>query len=128
MLPEDNVVMAPGVSKKPEILDSFRQEYGNFDGGKWWYPVIPLMPAQRAEIKAPTREQCKTTAERLEQVAEAATNRLKPVLHGLVTEPEHEHRGWSFLISTAFALGGGSKIKGLILDKLRAELEKTQQV
>ncbi|MGA3028643.1 MAG: hypothetical protein ABSF98_28185 [Bryobacteraceae bacterium] len=127
VLPEDNVAIAPGVNKKPEILDAFRTEYGNLDGGRWWYPVIPLMPALRTEIKAPPREECKTTLERLEQVAEAATNRLQAVLHGFITEPEHQHGGWSFLINSFFDLGGRLKIKGMILDTLRTELAKTQQ-
>jgi hypothetical protein len=126
VLPEDNVVIAPGVRKKPEILDRFRSEYGNFEGGKWWYPVIPLMPALRPEIKAPAREECKTTAERLNEVAEAATNRLKAVLRAFAAEPEHG--AWAFLVNAFFDLGGELRLKGLILDTLRTELEKSQQV
>lgn len=128
VLPEDNIVIATGVRKKPEILESFRKEYGTLDGGKWWYPVIPLMPALRAEIKAPARDECKTTTERLEQVAEAATNRLRTVVHGFVNQPGHEHGGWSFLLATFFDLGGDARIKGLILETLRAELATSQQV
>jgi hypothetical protein len=128
LLPEDNIVLAGGVRKKPEIVEAFRREYGSYEDGAWWYPVIPLMPSVREEIKAPARAECRTTPERLDQLAEATAHRLKTVLHGFVTVPQHERGGWSFLIDAFFELGGEERVCKLVLGALRGGLEKTGQV
>jgi len=124
---EDNSTIGAGLRKKPEIADAFRREYGTETDGKWWYSIIPLMPPLREEIKVPPRSEFKTTPERLEQVADAAANRLKTVLHALASGPG-QHSAWPFLIGAIFDLGGESKIKSLILDTLKTELGKLEQV
>lgn len=128
VLPEDNVTIAAGVAKKPEIMDAFRQAYGQNIAGKWWYSIVPLMPSLRAEITVPPRATFKTTSSRLEEVASAATNRLESVVNAFVNQPGHEHKGWSLLLKALFDFGGGSRIKSLILSSLTTQLSKTQQV
>jgi len=64
----------------------------------------------------------------MEQVASAATDRLKTVLHALLNEPGDMHGGWSFIISAIFDLGGAAKIRGKIRDLLTAELTRTGQI
>jgi hypothetical protein len=127
-LPEENTTIAPGATKKPEIQGAFRQTFGQNIDGKWWYSVIPLMPALQAEVTIPPRAEFKTTAARLDEVAEAATGRLESVINAFVNQPGHEHKGWSLLLKAIFDFGGTSRIKSLILDSLTTELSKTQQV
>ncbi|HVW84695.1 MAG TPA: hypothetical protein VHB50_08435 [Bryobacteraceae bacterium] len=122
------MAIAAGLAKKAELLDSFRREYGQQIDGRWWYSIVPLMPQLRTEIAVPPREGFRTTEARLEQVADAATNRLKAVLHAFVRQPGEEHGGWSFLISAIFDLGGASKIRSFILDKLKSELRRSGQL
>jgi hypothetical protein len=127
-LPGDNVAIAAGVSKKPELQQAFDAEYSFVENGVRWYPVIPLMPSVRGEVTVPARDQFKTTPERLEQVADAAMNRLKAVLHAFANPQGHGHPVWSFLLSVIFDLGGASKIRGMILDALKSELGQAGQV
>jgi len=127
-LPEENIAIAAGVTKKPEIMDTFRQAFGQNIDGKWWYSVIPLMPRLRREITVPSRATFKATPARLAEVAAAATNRLERVVNAFVNQPGHEHKGWSLLLKALFDFGGTSRIKSLILSSLTAELSKTQQV
>jgi hypothetical protein len=127
-LPEDNTIIAPGAAKRPEILDAFRQAFGQNIDGTWWYSIIPLMPALQAPVAVAPREGFKTTPDRLEAVAAAATGRLEKVLNAFVNQPGKEHKGWSILLQAIFGLGGASKIKSLILDSLTTELKKTGQV
>ncbi len=126
-LPEDNVTIAAGVTKKPAIQEAFRAEYGLPQSGKTWYPIIPLMPKMRGEIVAPPRDQFKTTPERLEEVAEAALNRIKAVVHAFENQPGHKRRGWSFVTTAALDLFA-AKLKKAILDTLTTQLEKAGQV
>jgi len=125
---EDNSTIAAGLRKKPDIAEAFRQEYGAQADGRWWYSIIPLMPALRGEITVPPRAACKTTPQRLEQVAEAAANRLKAVLHALANQAGHGHSGWSIAIAAIFDLGGEARIKSIILNALTAELTSLHQV
>jgi len=128
ILPENNVTIAAGVSKNPEILDSFRQAYGQMIDGKWWYGVIPLMSALQPPVALLPRENFKTTPDRLAEVAAAATRRLETIVNALVNQPDHEHKGWSLLLKTIFDFGGTARIKSLILNSLTVELAKAQQV
>ncbi len=128
VLPEENTTIAAGLTKKPEIMDDFRRAFGFQDGGKWWYGVIPLMPALQVEVTVPPRANFKTTPARLEEVATAAASRLESVVNAFVNQPGDEHKGWSFLLKAIFDLGGASKIKTLILGSLTAQLAKTEQV
>jgi hypothetical protein len=128
VLPEDNVTIAAGLAKKPDIMDSFRQAFAYQDGGKWWYGVIPLMPGLRDEIIVPPRENFKTTPDRLEQVAAAATRRLESVVNAFVKQPGQEHEGWSLLLKAIFDFGGTARIKSLILNSLTTQLAQSQQV
>jgi hypothetical protein len=128
VLPEGNTTIAAGVTKQPEMMDSFREAFAFQDGGQWWYGVIPLMPALRDEIVVPPRDDFKTTPERLEQVAVAAASRLENVINAFVNQPGDEHKELSFLLRTIFDFGGRAKIKSLILNSLTTELAKTQQV
>lgn len=125
---EDNVSIADGLRKKPEITAAFRQEYGTqTPDGKWWYSIIPLMPGLREEIKVSARADLKTTPAKLQQVADAAAHRLKTVLHALASKPG-QHSAWPFLINAIFTLGGEAKIRSLILDTLTKQLTELQQV
>jgi hypothetical protein len=128
MLPEQNTAIAAGVAKKPEIMDDFRQAFGQNIDGTWWYSVIPLMPALQVEVTVPPRVNFKTTPARLENVADAATHRLECVLNAFVNQPGTEHKGWSLLLKAIFDFGGASRIKSLILHSLTTQLGKTQQV
>lgn len=124
ILPETNPLIAAGVAGKLQLIDGIRQKID----GKWWYQVIPLMPSVQEEIKAPRREEFKTTQERLNQVATAAADRLQTVVHALVNQPGDEHVGWSLLIKLIFDAGGKDKIEDLILQTLNSQLGKTGQV
>ena len=127
-LPEDNTTITAGLTKKPEIMDAFRKAFGQNIDGKWWYSVIPLMPALQVEVPVPPRANFKTTPDRLEKVAAAAAIRLKSVVNAFVNQPGDEHKGWSLLVKTFFDLGGTSRIRTLILDSLTTELKKTGQL
>jgi hypothetical protein len=118
----DNVIVGPGAKKKPEMQAAFDAEYSFVEDGKRWYPVIPLMPGLRQKIALPGRDAFKTSDERLEQVASAAANRLRAVLHAVLREP------WLFLEGAIFDLGGSHKVKGLILEKLKNELGRVGQI
>jgi hypothetical protein len=128
VLPENNTTIAAGLAKKAEIMDSFRQAFAYQDDGKWWYGVIPLMPALQAEITVPPREDFKTTPDRLEQVAAAATRRLESLVHAFLNQPGHEHKGWSLLLGPILDFVGATKIKSLIRDYLTSQLAKSDQV
>lgn len=127
-VPEDNVTIADGIAKRPEIGQAFRDEYSFVEDGKRWYPVIPLMKDLRDPIVVPPREDFKTTPARLEQVAEAAIERLKVVLHALANPPGKTHPVWSFLLAAILDLGGAAKIRRAIFDLLTAELGQLEQV
>jgi len=127
-LPENNVTIAAGLAKKPEMMDAFRKAYGQNIGGTWWYSIIPLMPAVRDEVVVPPRENFKTTTDRLEQVADAGTRRLETVVNAFANQPGDEHKGWSVLFKLIFDLGGADKIRSLILNSLTAELRNVDQV
>jgi hypothetical protein len=89
------------------------------EDGRFWYPIIPLMPSVAAEIPAPNRSDFFTTEARLDEVAQAAEARLKAVLEGFASSPGSKHTAlWEALIFAFFGLGGG-KIKALILEKLK---------
>ena len=122
------MTIAAGLAKKPEMMDAFRQAYGQNIGGRWWYSIIPLMPAVREEVVVPPRENFKTTTDRLEQVADAATRRLETVVNAFANQPGDEHKGWSVLFKLVFDLGGADKIRSLILNSLTAELRNVDQV
>jgi hypothetical protein len=128
VLTEDNVTIAAGLTKKAGIAEAFQKEYSFVEDGKRWYPIIPLMPGLRGEIPGPARDEFKTTPARLEQVAEAAMNRLKAVLHAFANQPGDKHAGWSFLLAVIFDLGGAAKIKSIVLDMLTSELGRLRQV
>jgi len=121
VLPEDNTTIQPGETKTPEALDAVRQ-FGFQEDGRYWYPIIPLMPSVAAEIPAPNRADFFTTEARLQQVAQAAEDRLKAVLEGFASSPGSKHAWlWDALIVALFGLGGG-KIKALVLEKLQEGL------
>ena len=127
-LPGDNVTIAEGLKKKPDLQASFDAQYSFVEGGTRWYPVIPLMPRLQAKLDLPPRVNFKTTPAKIEQVAAAATDRLKSVLHALLNEPGETHGGWSFAISAIFDLGGAAKIRGKIRDALTEQLARTGQI
>ncbi len=123
-LPAGNPTIAAGMKKKPEAQAAFDADYSFVEDGTRWYPIIPLMPRLRPKIDLPPRDQFKTTPDRLEKVASAASDRLKAVLHAFL----NHHGGLSFIVSAAFDLGGAAKIRAKILDLLTSELKKTGQV
>ncbi|HWZ30659.1 MAG TPA: hypothetical protein VNX18_04970 [Bryobacteraceae bacterium] len=126
-LPQDNVTITAGITKKPELQPAFEAEYSFVENGKRWYPIIPLMPALRQEILAPPRDQFKTTAARLEQVADAALNRVKTVLHAFANQPGDVHGVWSFVLTGAFDVFE-PKLRSLILGTLTSQLSALKQV
>lgn len=122
VLPDDNPIIQAGVTKNPEAAEAVRS-FGVKDGDRYWYPVIPLMDGVATPIAALNRADFFTTEARLEQVAEAATARLKAVLDGFASNPGSKHSWlWTTLIAAIFDLGGGGRIKALILEKLREGL------
>ncbi len=128
VLPAGNATIAAGVRKKPEIQEAFDAQFSFVENGTRWYPIIPLMPRLQPKIDLPARDQFKTTPAKVEEVASAATDRLKAVLHALLNEPGQSHGGLSFLVSAIFDLGGSGKIRSKIRDLLTKELSKTGQV
>jgi hypothetical protein len=97
------------------------------ENGKRWYPIIPLMPALRQEILAPPRDQFKTTPARLEQVADAALNRVKTLLHAFANQPGDVHGVWSFVLTGGFDVFE-PKLRSLILGTLTSQLSALKQV
>ena len=123
VLPEVNVTITAGVTKRPEAQEEFRKKFAILEDSKYWYPVIPLMPSVQAEVPALNRADYCTTEARLEQVAQAATDRLKAVLEASLKTPTAAHAVLSFVVKAIFDLGGASKVKDLILGTLKTELE-----
>jgi hypothetical protein len=127
VLPEDNVAIAAGVIKNPEIQAAFQNEYSFVEDGTRWYPIIPLMPSIRDEIAASPREEFKTSPQRLEDVASAAMNRLRTVLHAFANQPGDTHAGLSLLLAGGFDLLA-TRIKGVILQTLTSKLSALKQL
>jgi hypothetical protein len=120
VLPEDNATVQPDAAKTPEALAAVRK-FGFQEGGRYWYPIIPLMPGVATEIPAPNRSDFFTTEARLVEVAQAAEARLKAVLEGFASSSKDSWL-WKGLIAVLFDLGGGGRIKALVLEKLKEGL------
>jgi hypothetical protein len=124
MLPEDNVTIQPGVAKQAQAAAALQRDFAASQprDARKWYPVVPLMPAVAVEVPATNRADFYTTPARLEEVAEAAEQRFKTVLHAFVNTPGDKHKWLTFLMDAIFLFGGGGKIKAAILAKLKTEL------
>jgi hypothetical protein len=110
MLPEDNVTIGPG-------LPAGARQFGVPEEGRLWYPIIPLMPSVSEEVPALNRADYYTSGARLEEVAAAASARVKAVLEGLAAK----HELWKIAIQVAF-VGEGSTLKNFLLEKLKSGL------
>jgi hypothetical protein len=122
VLPEDNATIQAGVTKKPEAIDGLHR-FGERRDARYWYPVIPLMASVADPVPLPNRADYFTTEARLEEVAQAATDRLKAVLEGLASSPGARHvRLWTALIAAVFDFGGTGEVKKIVLEKLREGL------
>jgi hypothetical protein len=124
MLPANNPVISAGMAGKQKIMGGLSETNGNTT----WYPVIPLMPDLQAEIKLPPRADFQTTKQRLEQVANAAADRLENVVHAFVDEPGHKHPALLALLKVVFDLGGKAKIRDVVLEELTTQLQATRQI
>jgi hypothetical protein len=122
VLPEDNVTIAAGVTKQGPAQEELRARFAKANGGKSWYPVIPLMDSVKAEVPALNRPDYFTDEARLEVVAEAATKRLKAVLEASTSTGGASHAVLAFAVKAVFDLGGAGKVKSLLLEKLKEEL------
>ena len=122
ILPPDNVTIG-GVNRTPEAAAALLRDFGvKQPDGTFWYPVIPLMPGLATPIPAPNRPDFFTTLDRLEQVAQAAEERVRAVLHAFLNTPGEKHPLISFLFGAIFTFGAGGKIKDTILEKLTNDL------
>lgn len=124
MLPVNNPIIGAGVAGKTKLVGGISDQ----TGGKTWYQLIPLMPDLQAPIVVPPRANFKTTQARLEQVSDAAADRLEAVVHAFVNQPNNKHAAWSLLIKAVFDLGGKDKIRDVIFEELLSQLRLVEQV
>ena len=116
VLPEDNPVIQAGITKQ-RAFGVLGKE------GKYWYPIIPLMPGVAKEVPTPKRTDFYTTEARLEQVAQAAEDRVKALANAIINSPDSHHPFLSFIMKIIFTFGGGGKIKSEILAALQSALK-----
>jgi len=124
MLPVDNPLVRDGVAGKKKLIGGISDQ----TWGKTWVQLIPLMPDLQEEIKVPPRANFKTTQARLEQVSDAAADRLEAVVHAFVDQPGNKHAAWSLLVKAVFDLGGKDKIRDVIFEELTSQLRLVEQV
>jgi len=116
VLPEDNPIIQAGITK---------QRAFGFLGkdGKYWYPIIPLLPGVAREVPTPKRTDFYTTQARLVQVANAAEDRVKAVAQAIINSPDSHHPFLSFIMKIVFTFGGGGKIRSEVLAALQSALK-----
>jgi hypothetical protein len=124
MLPEDNPIIRDGVAGKTKMIGGITDQ----TGGRTWYQLIPLMENLQEQIQVPPRANFKTTQARLEQVSDAAADRLEAVVHAFVNQSNNKHVAWSLLIKAVFDLGGKDKIRDVIYEELLSKLRLVEQV
>ncbi len=124
MLPVDNPIIGDGVAGKTKLIGGISDQ----TGGKTWYQLIPLMENLQEEIKVPPRANFKTTQPRLEQVSDAAADRLEAVARALAGESSSNKALLSLLVGAAFDLGGKDLIRDFLFRELLSELRLVQQV
>lgn len=124
MLPVNNPIVEAGVAGKTRLIGGISDQ----TRGKTWYQLIPLMEDLQEPIVVPARANFKTTQARLEQVSDAAADRLEAVVHAFVNQPNNKHAAWSLLIKAVFDLGGKDKIRDVIYEELLSKLQLVEQV
>jgi len=113
ILPEDNPIIQAGITPQ--------RAFGVLQDGKYWYPIIPLMPGVAKEVPTPNRPDFYTTEARLEQVAHAAESRVRALAQAIVNSPNSHHPFLGFIVKIILEFEGG-KIYGAALSGLKTAL------
>lgn len=129
-LPESNPIIAAGLPQSEEARSKWAVDPPDevkSDRDKRWFPIIPLMESVQGQIVPPKREDARTSENRVDTVADAASARIHRVIQASVSHSGDRHPFWGFVLDALSPILD-KRLKSYVRETITTQLQAAGQL